>query len=285
MEKDKTLLGAHVSIAGGFDQAIYRGAAIGCNTIQIFTQSNRRWGLNSVKIQADSLDKYYNAQHETGIKDVVAHASYLINLASTNNETATKSEQALLIELDRCEQLNIKHLVLHPGSNATSKSLGTQQLGEKLSRILDKTTSKTKVLLELMAGQGNCLGSSFEQLKELLDLTNRPEQTGICFDTCHAWAAGYNFNDLESYMKMFNDFDKVIGLKNLAVIHLNDAKSNFNSHLDRHADIGKGQISLDAFTLLMNDPRFINIPKILETPKEDLEDDLKNLTILKELIR
>jgi deoxyribonuclease-4 len=281
----RLLVGAHMSIAGGFEKAIERGQSLGCTTIQIFTKSNRQWRAKPITKQ--EADLFKKTAITLGISPVVAHATYLINLASPNAHTAQLSMQALSNELIRCEQLGIPYLVLHPGSFVQGEiEEGIARISANLNAILDKTTSKTMILLELMAGQGSVIGSSFEQLATILQQITHKKRVGVCFDTCHAFAAGYDLRTPATYKKTWADFDSIIGLEQLKVIHINDSKKELGSHVDRHEHIGKGQLGLEAFKLLFNDKRFFNIPKILETPKvtKDLSEDSMNLATIKSVL-
>jgi len=281
--KKSLLLGAHMSVAGGYEQAIIRGQSIGCTAIQIFTKSNRQWYAKLIPEKEATLFKE-TFEHST-IKSIIAHASYLVNLASSQKATEEKAIQALIDELDRCELLGIKALVLHPGSCGTlSKEEGMQQISTNLDKVLEKTTSSTMILLENMAGQGSALGSTFEELHHIRAKTHHKKRIGFCFDTCHAFAAGYDFTSEKSYQDMWKKFDALIGLEHLKALHINDSKQKQGAHLDRHEDIGKGQLGIQTFELIMNDPLLMDIPKILETPKEDLQDDYRNLQTLMQVL-
>lgn len=279
--KKKSLLGAHMSIAGGIDQAFYRGAEIDCTAIQIFTHSNRQWAIKDISAATQEAAK--EAQLKTGITQVMVHSSYLINLGSTSAEVVEKSVKTLKKELAQCDALGCSYLVLHPGSGENERNT-IQQIGSLLNDILADESIKITLLLETMAGQGNTVAYQFEQLAAIKDLIKNKKKVGFCADTCHLWAAGYDFSTEKSYEKMWDDWDSILGLSDLKAFHLNDSKQQRGSRVDRHADIGKGTIGLEAFKLLMNDQRFISIPKILETPQDSLEDYARNLTVLKNLI-
>lgn len=278
------LLGAHMSIAGGLYKAIERGESINCSAIQIFTKSNRQWHAKELlKEDIKLFIKTWQASATVSI--VVAHASYLINIGSPKNDIATKSATALYDELKRAESLQIPYLILHPGA-----SLGTNEIEcldritTQLDHVLQYATGQTKITLEVMAGQGSNIGYTFEQLAYIRNKATYKNYIGICFDTCHAWAAGYVFNTPNSYKNLWEHFDKIIGLDHLHVIHLNDSKAALKSRKDRHAHIGEGTLGLEAFQLILNDTKLKNVPKILETPKDSLADDEKNLEILRKLI-
>ncbi len=279
----KLLLGAHMSIEGGLHKAIETGNSLGCSAIQLFTKSNRQWAAKPLK--KEEIELFYAAQKKSIVDIVVAHATYLINLASPNKLTYENSKKALLSELERCNLLNIPYLVLHPGSSVSlSKEEGLKQIIAGLNTVLNDYHGKTIILLETMAGQGSSLGRSFEELATIRNNITHKNKIGFCFDTCHAFAAGYNFSKKDLYKEMFEKFDKILGITHIKAFHLNDSKKEFNCRVDRHENIGEGMIGLEAFKLIMNDDRFSTIPKILETPKEQPEDDLKNLNILRSLI-
>ncbi len=277
------LLGAHVSVEGGFDQAIKRGESIHCTTIQIFTKSNRQW--NAKPISNEQAQLFKQAHQESIIGPIVAHGTYLINIGSADKELSNKSVQAVAMELERCNELGIDYFVLHPGSsvNSTEKEC-LQRISDNLNDIMSKTKSNTILLLENMAGQGSVVGYKFEQLKAIHEQSEFKNRIGYCFDTCHAFAAGYDFRAPHAYEKMWKEFDDILGLKNLKAIHLNDSKKELGSRVDRHEEIGKGQLGLEPFSLLINDERFYDIPKILETPSDDLTDYAANMAIIKGLM-
>jgi len=286
MEKkqDSLLLGAHMSIAGGFEKSLERGESIGCTAIQIFTKSGRQWAAK--KISPKEADLFLAKLKDTPIKTVVAHASYLINIGSPDNTTAKKSINALADELDRCNILNIPYLVLHPGSRLDSdENECLQRISDNLNEAMSKTSGKTMLLLETMAGQGSSIGNTFEQLAFIRSKSEFKSRVGVCLDTCHVFAAGYDFRTPALYKQMWQDFDAIIGKNHLKAIHLNDSKKELGSNVDRHEDIGKGKIGLEGFRLLINDKTLMHIPKILETPKKNgLEEDVANIKTIKDLI-
>lgn len=282
-KKKALLLGAHMSVSGGYEQAIKRGESIGCTAIQIFTKSNRQWYAKPI-LESDALI-FKRTLQQSSIRSIIAHASYLINVGSSQKATEEKSITALIDELERCELLGIKALVLHPGSTGTlTKEEGIEQISNNLNKALEQTTSSTMILLENMAGQGSAIGSTFQELALIRNNIHHKNRIGFCFDTCHAFATGYDISTQGTYNNVWKSFDTIIGLEHLKAIHLNDSKQKLGSHRDRHEHIGKGYIGLKGFEYLINDPQLIDIPKILETPKESLEDDFKNLQLLKELL-
>lgn len=278
MKKQTLLLGAHISIAGGYDKAIERAASIGCTTLQIFTKSNRQWAAKPITLAEAELFK--KAVKESQIHHIVVHASYLINLASAHKEVQLKSTAALVQELERCHQLGIPYLVLHPGSNGEAeKSEALAFIAENITTALENIDSanKTMILLETMAGQGSTLCSTFEEIATIRSLVNKKNSIGICVDTCHIFAAGYDLRTEKAYTQTWDLFDSLIGLEHIKVIHCNDSKKECGSRVDRHEMIGKGKLHDKSFELLFNDPRFFNVPKILETPKTDISEDLINM--------
>lgn len=282
MRKNELLLGAHVSIVGGFDHAIDRGEKIGANCIQIFTKSNRQW--KAKKITENEAQAFQQRQKNSNIKIVVAHASYLINLGSTSQAIAEKSVHALIEELQRCDLLKIPFLVLHPGTMHTENEQESLIfIAEQINVVLQQAKPKyVTLLLETMAGQGSIIGHRFEQLSTILQNIKQKKHIGICVDTCHIFVAGYSFDTKESYKKIWASFDSLIGLDKIKVFHINDSKKEYGSKVDRHEHIGKGKISPQGFKLLLQDSKFSHIPKILETPKtEQFADDIKNIATLK----
>ena len=286
-EKNQYLLGANVSITVGFFKAIEEGTQIGCTAIQIFTKSNRQWHARS--ITDNDAQEFITAQKNSDITIVVAHASYLINLGSVTPDVQKKSFTALVDEIKRCQKLQIPFLVLHPGTaEPDTREQTIKETGTLINQALQATSDcTTTVLIETMAGQGKSIGSSFEELATMLDQVSDKKRIGICFDTCHAFAAGYDFRTQEDYDAMFKKFDNTIGLQYLRIFHLNDSKKEIASHVDRHEDIGKGAINLQAFAMILNDPRLKNVPKILETPVTGIavDDYKRNLNILINLIK
>lgn len=279
MKEKKVLLGAHMSITGGLENALIDGASIGCTTIQLFTKSNRQWGAKA--LTEEEIDVFKETQAKTDIATVVSHASYLINLASPDQATAKKSITALKQEIERCSQLGVPYLVLHPGSAVShTPEQAIEQTIKGLDQALHESSDDVKVLLETMAGQGSSLGSTFEQLAHLRNGSRYKTQIGFCADTCHLYAAGYDFSTPATYEALWTLFDKQLGLSHLKVIHLNNSKKELGSRVDRHEAIDKGLIPLSAFKLLMNDERFFSVPKILETPKTSLQEDKENMDVL-----
>lgn len=277
--------GAHMSISGGVYNAFEQARKTGCDAMQIFTKSNRLWKARDLK--DDEIEKFHQELAESGIGPVVTHASYLINLGSPDDALWQKSMDALEIELNRCEVLKIPHLVLHPGAHMKK---GTEAGVARVSAALDKIHAnlpdhQVKVTLEITAGQGTTLGRTFEELAAIRAGCQNPERLAFCFDTCHALAAGYDFRTKDKYEAMMADFDTVLGLDHLAVMHVNDSKGDLASHLDRHTHIGDGYIGLEPFGFFINDSRLADVPFLLETPQDvEIESDQENLKKLRSLV-
>jgi len=283
MKEKKILLGAHITIGKGLAKAIEYGQEIGCTAIQIFTKSNRSYFVK--KLNAEEIQAFKETKKNSDIKCVITHTSYLINVGSKNADTEKKSVSSLKEELSRCELLGIPYLVLHPGSHlGAGEEKCIKKIAKNLDIVLEKATGKTKILLENMAGQGTSVGYKFEHLKQIRDLCKYKKLIGVCFDTCHAYAAGYDFSDPQSYKETFKKFGQILGLTRLMAIHLNDSKTELGSRKDRHENIGKGKIPLKAFELIMKDKRFSQIPKILETPVDkNFTQYKRELKLLKKL--
>ncbi len=282
----KQKLGAHMSIAGGVFNAFTHGQGVGCDTMQVFTKNSNQW--RAKPLGKEEVAEYLRLQGETGIEPVVAHTSYLINLASMDKALNQKSREALLIEVERCETLKIPFLVLHPGSHlGAGEEVGLKNIAAALDWVHAQTPqAKTKVALETTAGQGAHLGYRFEQIRAMIDLTKEKERLAVCLDTCHVFAAGYDIRTQKGYDQTIADFDRLIGLEKLGAIHFNDSKKDLGSRVDRHEHIGKGFLGKEAFGFFLNDKRLTHIPKILETPKgPDYKEDKVNLSVLRKLIK
>ncbi|TEU13657.1 MAG: deoxyribonuclease IV [Anaerolineales bacterium] len=278
-------LGAHMSIAGGPANALLRGHSIGCDAVQIFTRNANRW--RSKELTSQQIKDFQQARAATGIHPIVAHSSYLINMATPDDDLWRRSVEALILEMRRCQQLGVRDYVLHPGAHRGSgEEAGLERIAAALSAALSATAgAEVRVLLENTAGQGSGLGYTFEHLAWLMAHTEGTERLGVCFDTAHALAAGYEFRQAESYAAMWEHFCDIIGLERLHAIHLNDSKRDLASRVDRHEHIGKGYVGLEAFRMLVNDPRLRSVPMLLETPKgPDMLEDVENLALLRDLI-
>ncbi|MGO9571524.1 MAG: deoxyribonuclease IV [Desulfomonilaceae bacterium] len=283
--KEVPLLGAHVSIAGGVHRAIGRGEGLGCTAIQIFTKNAAQWQSNP--LAEEDVKKFRQERTRTGIM-VVVHDAYLINLGSPNTALLKKSQGAFMEEMERAEQLGVPYLIMHPGAHSGSgEDAGIRSVARSFNIIFRKTAGfQVKILIENTAGQGTALGHSFEQLRRILEETNEPERMGVCLDSCHAFAAGYDLRGPSDYQTVMDRFDTLIGLDRLKALHLNDCKKGLGLKVDRHEHLGKGMLGLEFFRLVMNDPRFRHIPKIIETPKflEGEDMDTLNLGLLRGLV-
>lgn len=279
------LLGAHMSIAGGVDLAPLRGQQVGCRTIQLFTKSSNQWRARS--LPSEEIDRFRANLQAAAIAPAVAHGAYLINLASTDPALHQRSMAACLEELERAEALGIPYLVIHPGAHmGAGEEAGLRQVSNSLRELLKRTKGcRVQVVLETTAGQGTTLGYRFEQIALLLDQIGLPERTGVCLDTCHLFAAGYDIRTLDDYHGVLRVFDQVVGIPFLRVIHVNDCKKELGCRVDRHEHIGKGTIGLEAFRYLVTDPRLRGIPMIIETPKDGdfVTADRRNLETLRGL--
>jgi deoxyribonuclease-4 len=280
------LLGAHMSIAGGVGNALLEGKKVDCEAIQIFTKSSRQWA--SKPLEKEEIAQFHANRKETGIAAVVAHDSYLLNLGSPDAALRQRSIAAFIDEMERCETLGVSNLIAHPGAHVGAGEVeGIKTIAKSLDAV-HKACPKfnVKVTLEITAGQGSNLGYRFEQIGAMIDATKESDRIRVCFDTEHAFAAGYDLRTKEGYERTFGEFDDAIGIKLLAAFHLNDSKKEFHSRVDRHEHIGQGFIGVEAFRLLMNDQRFWGLPMCLETPKgPDLKEDRENLTLLRSLIK
>ena len=277
------LLGVHVSIAGGFDKAIERGSALGCTAIQIFTKNASQW--RGKAISAAEATAFQQARAASAIASVIANDSYLINLAAPPGENRDKSIAAFREEMERCATLGIPFLVMHPGAHlGDGVAVGIERISAAFTEIFRDAPEAVTVLLENTAGQGTYLGSRFEELAEIIERTPSG-RFGICFDTCHAFAAGYDITDARGYEAVMADFERILGREQLQLFHLNDSRKGLASHVDRHEGIGSGALGLEGFRAIMTDPRFAAIPKILETPKgeDEISGDVANLAILRRL--
>ncbi|MEE9555200.1 MAG: deoxyribonuclease IV [candidate division Zixibacteria bacterium] len=280
------LLGAHMSIAGGVYNAFARGESVGCDTIQIFTKSSNQW--KAKELTDEDLEKYHSEQKRTKIGPVIAHDSYLINLGSPDPALIKKSREAFLVEMERCEMLKIPYLVTHPGSHLSKgEEWGVKRIAESISWLHEQTDGfNVKIALETTAGQGTNLGYRFEQIGSMIEQAETPERLAVCLDTCHIFTAGYDITTEQTYKQTISEFDRIIGLDRLAVIHFNDAKKGLGSRIDRHEHLGKGEIGKKAFGFFMRDKRLARIPKLLETPKgDDGEMDKVNLGLLRKLAK
>jgi len=277
-------LGAHVSIAGGVKNAPLNGEKIGCEAIQIFTKNQRQW--NAKPYEKEEIEEYFNNLNKVKIKKVVAHTSYLINLASPTEEIFEKSIDALIDDLERCNSLNIPFTIIHPGSHlGEGVEKGIERIIIGIERVFEKV-KRGAIALETVAGQGSNIGFKFEQLKKIIEGVKEKDRIFVCFDTAHTFEAGYDIKTQNRFKKVLDEFDKIIGTEKLFAFHLNDSKTPLGSNVDRHENIGKGFLGLEPFKFLVNNKEFKEHPMILETPGGDemYIEDLKTLNLLKSLI-
>lgn len=287
MGKYRVKIGCHISIAGGVDNSVARAGKLGCNTMQIFSKNASTWREKILK--KDEVESFKELLKNSNINPVFIHASYLINLASPSDDLYFKSINAFLEEMKRADLLLTEpYLITHPGAHTRAgEEYGIQRIIRALNIILDKSADlglKTMILLEDTAGSGTHLGYTFYQLKRMMEGAKDRKRIGICFDTCHAFAAGYDLSHQEGIEQTLGEIDKYLGLEQLKAIHLNDSKFPLGSRKDRHMHIGKGYIGLEAFKMLVNHQYLKDLPFILETPKYDEKDDLNNINLVKTLV-
>jgi deoxyribonuclease-4 len=278
------LLGSHVSTSGGIEHSPALGREIGCLAMQIFTANQMRWQAKPLTTQ--SCQKFQTEMTRLGIIQAVSHGSYLVNLGSPKEDTLAKSCQNMLEEIDRCEALNISGIIFHPGSHLKEgEERGMARIAASLDAICAaRPASPVRLLLETTAGQGTNLGYRFEQLRHMIDLCHYPDRLGICLDTCHIFAAGYDIRTEAGWQRTMAEFDQIIGLDRLKVFHLNDSLKGLGSRIDRHAKIGQGLLTLETFWCLVNDERFQTTPMLLETPVDEDLEYRAEITLLQGLI-
>ncbi|MEN8134817.1 MAG: deoxyribonuclease IV [Thermodesulfobacteriota bacterium] len=280
------LFGAHMSISGGLRLAFDRLAAVDGEALQIFTANQRQWQPKLPDEQEIGL--FREMRRSLAGIPVASHDSYLINLASPKPETEKKSITALAEELRRCAALGVEYVVMHPGAHLGKEiAAGITRFTANLDRAFKEAAigREVMVLLETTAGQGTSLGADFAELAKIIAGSMFSPQLGVCFDTCHVFAAGYDLRTPAAYQKTMAEFERVVGLDRLKFFHLNDSKKELGSRVDRHAHIGQGRIGVEGFRLLVNDPRFSEHPMVLETPKsEDMHEDKENLQLLRSLL-
>lgn len=282
------LFGAHMSIAGGLHKALEAASSYGMDTVQLFTKSPSQWAAKPIDDAA--IATFKQRLGETGLRQPTAHDSYLINLAAPDAALYRKSLDAFVHEVETADRLGLAYLVTHPGSPTDGdEKAGLKRVATALDAVCERCPDATvRILLETTAGQGNSLGHRFEHLAWLLDNVARPERFAVCLDTCHVLAAGYGLSTEPEYLATMKEFDRVVGLEQIRVFHVNDSVKPLGSRVDRHAALGKGHVGLEAFRLLVNDPRFADRLMILETPKEEGDNDdmdSVNLGVLRELFR
>jgi deoxyribonuclease-4 len=278
-------LGAHMSIAGGVDRAIERGASIGCEAVQIFLKNQLQW--RGRPLRAEEVERFRALQRASGISVVFAHGSYLINLAATDGRLWRRSICALLEEIDRAEALGVPFIVVHPGAHlGAGEAAGLKRVARSLDEVFGgRAASRVKIALETTAGQGTNLGYRFEQLGEIFQLVQQPGRLAVCVDTCHVFAAGYDIASARGYAQMLRAIERCVGVERVVAFHLNDSGGPPGGRLDRHAHIGRGRIGLAGFRRLLRDERWAGLPMVLETPKgRGMREDVRNLRVLRALL-
>lgn len=275
-----------MSIAGGYYRAVEHAQRCGCDCVQLFTKNNNQW--KAKPITAEEAEKFRETLAASGVSHPISHDSYLINLASPDDALWRRSIDAFVVELQRAAQLGIAYVVMHPGSYVTStEAAGLTRVVDALDEVHRQTPELTAcTLLETTAGQGTALGWRFEHLAEIKSRAKSPERLGVCLDTCHVFAAGYPLHAPEEYESTMQAFDTIVGIEQIKAFHLNDSKKGLGSRVDRHDHIGEGMLGLEPFRHLLADPRFVQTPMYLETPKgetDGLDWDVMNLKTLREL--
>ncbi len=287
MVSHMAILGAHMSIADGYHRAVERAQLCGCDCVQLFTKNNTQWKARP--IAEEEARQFAEALAETGVSHPISHGSYLINLASPDKQLWKKSIDAMVVELRRAETLGIPYVVIHPGAYTSgSESGGLRLIVRAIDTIHRQARGcRAECLLETTAGQGSSLGCRFEHLATILDGVKDPDRLGLCFDTCHVFAAGYPMGTEREYKATMRTLNRTVGVKRIRAFHLNDSRRELGSRVDRHAHIGRGKMGLDPFRRLLADRRFRKIPMYLETPKETengREMDVVNLEVLRGLL-
>jgi len=284
-KKDKgPLIGAHMSIAGGVFNAVLHAEKAGCRCVQLFVKSSNQW--KAKPLSDEEVDQFKQERKRTGIGPAVAHSSYLINIGSPDDALYEKSREALKIEYERCARLGVEYLVFHPGAHKDSGiEAGIGRIAKAMDWVLEKVPDEeTMLLLETTAGAGSHIGSKFEELKAILDQLKHGDRAGVCMDTCHIFSAGYDIRTEAAYKATMKQYDTILGRASLKAIHFNDSKFDIGTHKDRHEELGKGFIGKDAFGFFMRDSKLKNVPKLLETPKdEEGKNDKRNLALLRKL--
>ena len=259
-------IGAHVPVTGGLSNAPRNGVAVGAEAIQIFTRNQMQWRCRP--LEDAECGAFREALSKSGVRVALSHGSYLVNLASPVEDFLTRSRECFLAEMERCHALGIPYLVFHPGAHmARGETAGLAALAESLDWLLERTEGLAVIpLLEVTAGQGTSLGHRFEHLAEVFDRVRAPDRLGVCLDTCHLYAAGYDIATAEGYERTLSAFHRIVGLPKLKAVHLNDSKKGLGSRVDRHARAGEGVLGLESFRRIVNDRRFRGIPLVVETP-------------------
>ncbi len=276
--------GFHISIAGGFANVRQRAEELGCDTIQLFTRSPRGWA--APKLNETDVEKFRQDISQSEISPVFAHAPYLPNLAAVDPEIRKLSIATIADDLKRCAVLGIKFLVVHVGKAlGADEKTALHKVAENLNRILKIAENQVMVLLENTAGMGSEIGYRFEQIAEIIDLVEQRDRIGVTLDTAHSFEAGYDWRSKPAADETLRQFDRTIGMGRLYLIHLNDSKTPFNSRVDRHWHIGKGEIGIEGFKVIVNHPLLKKLPAIMETPRKSIKDDLENMQTVRSIVK
>jgi deoxyribonuclease-4 len=280
------LIGAHCSIAGGVQTAPQRGGELHCSAIQIFTKNSNQWKAPALSLE--NIDAFKEAMEASNIKIAIAHTGYLINLATVDPAVHANSMESMRIEMERAAALELPYVVVHPGSHKEAGELsGIIQIVENLKILREQFKgSRVQILLETTAGQGSCIGYSFDHFAEIFNRLDWPEDMGVCVDTAHIFQAGYDISSKKGYEDTISELDETIGLDYVKLFHLNDSRTEFNSHSDRHQHIGEGYIGENAFKWILADKRFVKTPMVIETPKgKTHQEDVSNLDLIRSMIK
>lgn len=278
------LLGSHVSIAGSIYESIDRAVSLGCNTMQIFSRNPRGWQVT--RLSPSDVEEFKKRRKEKGISPVIVHIPYIINLASGDNKLYNKSISAYIEDIERAGRLGAEYFCTHLGSHGgRGEDWGIKRFTEGLNEVLKNTSQGVTILLENTAGSGSWIGYKFEHIGRIIDGVKNNSRLGVCLDTCHTFTAGYDFRTEKGLQNLLKEFDKIIGLDKLKLIHLNDSKGKVGSNIDRHEHIGKGEIGLEAFKRFINHPKLKSLPYILETPKKTPKDDPMNIATVKKIAK
>jgi len=277
-------IGVHVSIAGKIWESLERAKALGCNTMQIFSRNPRGW--QAAELDSSDIENFKRLKKEYDIAPVAIHIPYIINLATPNDGLYKRSIIAYIEDVNRADVLGAEYFITHLGSHVdTGEDRGIKRFGSALNQIINKARPKTTILLENTAGSGSCIGYRFEHIKRIIDQLDHPERVGVCLDTAHTFESGYDIKTKSGLAKTLREFDKLVGLNKIKVVHFNDSLSPIGSHVDRHEHIGKGYIGKEAMGRIINHPKLKTAAFIMETPKKTDKDDKRNLTVVRKLIK
>ncbi|MBI2447878.1 MAG: deoxyribonuclease IV [Candidatus Omnitrophica bacterium] len=278
------LLGSHVSIAGSIYESIDRAVSLGCNTMQIFSRNPRGWQVTG--LSSSDVEEFKKRRKEKGISPVIVHIPYIINLASGDDKLYNKSISAYIEDIERAGLLGAEYFCTHLGSHGgRGDDWGIKRFTDGLNEVLKNSPQDVTILLENTAGSGSSLGYKFEHLGKIINGVKKNDKLGVCLDTCHTFTAGYDFRTEKGLKNLLKEFDSIVGLNRLKLVHLNDSKAKLGSKIDRHEHIGKGEIGLDALKRFINHPELKDLPYILETPKKTPKDDPMNIAVVKKMAK